>query len=311
MKLFRNLTIYRIAPGWVPDIDAMDATLGAAEFTPCGATQDKSVGWVPPRGEDHGALVESVAGQHILKLQIQTKSVPKSLVHENAREEARNIENATGRKPGKEEMKALREDALLALLPQAFPKNTAVLVWIDPVAGLLMADATSTSALDELVTALVRSFDGLALSLLQTAQNPMSAMTGWLAATDPADWPGEFSIERACELRSGDEEKSVVKFNRHNLVTDEVRQHISQGKLPKWTAMSYDGRVSFVLDDCLRLKQINFLEGVFENRPSEAGDSFDTDIALVTGELRHLIDGLIDALGGELVFQPTPHQPTA
>ena len=301
--MFKNLTIYRIAAGWAPALEAMETALQAAQFVPIGATQDKAVGWVPPRGNEHDAMVEAVAGQRIMKLRIETKSVPGAAVREKAQAEADHIEATTGRKPGKKQMKELREDALLALLPQAFPRQSSVLVWIDPAAGLLMTDASSQGKLDEVVTALVQAFNDLSLTLLQTAVTPQSAMTSWLSAPDDADnlfVDDGFAIERACELRSADEEKSVVKFNRHNLVTDEVRKHITEGKLPKWAAMSWEGRVGFVLDDCMRLKRIAFLEGVFDDRADDGESGFDTDVALATGELRKLIPALVGALGGEI-----------
>lgn len=303
--MIKNATIYRTGAGWNPDLAAMETALQAALFVPCGATQNKSVGWVSPRGEANGALVESIAGQRIMQLRIETKGVPGSVVRKKAQEAADHIEATIGRKPGKKETKALREEALLALLPQAFPKTVSVWVWVDPAAGLLVTDAASRAALDEVVTALVRAFDGLTLALLQTTISPQTALTQWLSAVYAEDIPGEFSIERACELRSGDEEKSVVKFNRHNLVTEEVRKHISEGKLPKWAAMSYAGRLSFVLDDCMRIKKITFLEGVFDGRPDEDADGFDADIALSTGELQKLIPDLVKALGGELVERTT------
>ena len=138
---------------------------------------------------------------------------------------------------------------------------------------------------------------------LQTHMTPVAAMVGWIT-TPPDLWPEGFAIERACELRSADEEKAVVKFNRHNIVTDEVRKHITEGKLPKWAAMSWEGRVGFVLDDCMRLKKIAFLEGVFDDLADDSESGFDADVALATGELRKLIPALIDALVGE--FQPAP-----
>lgn len=300
--MFKNLVIYRIAPGWAPTLEDMEAALDAARFVPCGATQDKAVGWVEPRGEAHGPLVESVAGQRILKIQIESKSVPSATVRKKAQEEADHIEATTGRKPGKKEMKALREDALLALLPQAFPRAASVLVWIDLQRGWLVADATSQGKLDEVVTALVRAFDGLALTLLQTAVTPTTAMTQWLSATSPDEWPEGFAVERACELKSGDEERAVVRFDRHNLCIDTVRQHIAEGKLPTRVALSWEGRVGFVLTEAMHLKKINFLEGVFDGRPDEGENGFDTDVALSTGELQKLIPALIGALGGELVF---------
>lgn len=276
--------------------------MDAARFKPCGATQDQSVGWVEPRGEAHGPLVESVAGQRILKLMIESKNVPGAKVRKKAQEEADHIEATTGRKPGKKEMKALRDDALLALLPQAFERQVAVLVWVDLENGWICTDASSQGKLDEVVTALVRAFDGLVITLLQTTVTPTTAMTQWLLATDPEDWPKGIAIERECELKSHDEEKSVVKFNRHNLSIDAVRQHITEGKLPTRVALSWEWRISFVLTESMSLKKINFLEGVFDGRPDEGEGGFDADVALCTGELQKLLPELVDALGGEMQF---------
>ena len=299
--MFKNLTLYRIGPGWAPTPDAMEKALDAARFQPCPATQDKSVGWVEPRGEAHGPLVEAIAGQRILKLQIETKSVPGAVVRRKAQEAADHIEATTGRKPGKKETKELREDALQALLPQAFPRRGSVWVWFDMKNGLLVTDAGSQGKNDEVVTALVRAFDGLALTLLQTAMTPQTAMTQWLATTEPEnDWPEGFNVERECELKSADEEKSAVKFTRHHLLTDEVRKHLTEGKLPTRLALSWEGRIGFTLTESMQLKKLAFLEGVFDDRPNDDESGFDTDVALATGELSQLIPALIGALGGEI-----------
>ncbi|MCW5653636.1 recombination-associated protein RdgC [Hydrogenophaga sp.] len=298
--MFKNVTIYRIAPGWAATLETMEAALDAARFVPCGATQEKSVGWVAPRGEAHGALVESVAGQRILKLQMETKGVPGAVVRRKAQEAADHIEATTGRKPGKKETKALREDALLALLPQAFERQSAVWVWIDMARGLLITDAGSQGKLDEVVTALVRAFDGLAITLLQTEVSPQVAMTQWLSATSHEEWPEGFAVERECELKSGDEEKSVVRFTRHNLATEEVRKHISEGKLPTRLALSWEGRVGFTLTEGLTIKKISFLEGVFSEGTDSEEETFDSNVAIGTGEIGGMLDALIAALGGEM-----------
>ena len=306
--MFKNVTLYRMAPGWAPTPEAMESALDAARFVPCGASQDKSAGWVEPRGDAHGPLVEAVAGQRILKFMIESKGVPGSVVREKAQEAADHIEATTGRKPGKKETRALREDALLSLLPQAFPRRSSMWVWLDPANGWLVTDASSQGKLDELVTALVQAFDGLAITLLQTAVTPQTAMTQWLAAISPDDWPEGFHVERECELKSADEEKSVVKFTRHNLATDEVRQHIAEGKLPSRLALSWEGRIGFVLTEAMQLKKISFLEGVFDDRANDDESGFDTDVALSTGELQKLIPTLIEALGGELALGSTSAQ---
>lgn len=304
--MFKNVTLYRIASGWAPTLEAMEAALDALGFVPCAASQNKSVGWAEPRGEPHGPLVESVAGQRILKFMMETKAVPSDIVREKAQEEADHIEATTGRKPGKKETKSLREDALMALLPMAFPRRGSAWVWIDLANGWLVTDASSQGKVDELVTSLINAFSDLSITLLQTAVTPQAAMTHWLSAESPDGWPQGFNVERECELKSGDEEKSVVKFTRHNLATDEVRQHIAQGKLPTKLAMSWEGRIGFMLTDTMQLKKIAFLEGLFDDRASSDESGFDTDVALSTGELQKLIPELIEALGGELAFAGAP-----
>ncbi len=298
--MFKNITLYKILPGWSPSIEQIEAALDTARFAPCGATQDSSAGWVEPRGEAHGPLVESVAEQLILRFMIETKAVPGSVVKKKAQDEVDQIEATTGRKPGKKQTRQLREDALLALLPQAFARQSAVWVWIDRKNGWLITDASSQGKLDQIVTALVRAFDGLSLSLVQTQVTPQTAMTQWLSAESPESWPGSFHIERECELKSADEEKSVVRFNRHNLVNDEVRKHIAEGKLPTRVAMSWDGRVSFVLSESMTIKKLAFMDGVFDDRGDSDESGFDADVALSTGELQKLIPELIEALGGEM-----------
>ena len=160
------------------------------------------------------------------------------------------------------------------------------------------------------MTALVRVFDGLALTLLQTAMTPQTVMTQWLATTEPEnDWPEGFNVERECELKSADEEKSAVKFTRHYLLTDEVRKHLAEGKLPTRLALSWEGRIGFTLTESMQLKKLAFLEGVFDDRPNDDESGFDTDVALATGELSKLIPAVIAALGGEI--EPGAVLPTA
>jgi recombination associated protein RdgC len=298
--LFKNLIVYRIGPDWSATVEHMEEALAPARFVECGATQQKSIGWIEPRGEKHGALVESIGGQRILKLQIETKAVPGSVVKRKAQEQIEHIEATTGRKPGKREIKDIRDDALLALLPMAFTKQSSVQVWIDLASRLLMTDAGSQAKADEVITALVSALPGLPLTLLQTTVSPQVAMTQWLTAASPEEWPLRLSVERECELKSNDEEKSVVKFTRHNLLNDEIRHHVAQGKLPVTLALSWDGRVAFVLTEALQLKKISFLEGVFEGTSAGKEDGFDADVAIATGELGKLIPDLIDALGGEM-----------
>ena len=264
--MFKNLIVYRLGEGWTASMEQVEAALDKARYVECGASQEKAVGWVEPRGDAHGPLLESVGGQWILKFMIEVKSVPGSVLNRKAKERAQQIEQTTGRKPGKKETKELKEEIRQSLLPMAFSKQGSVLVWIDQAARLLMIEAGSQGRADEVVTALVKSLDGFAVALLDTQISPVSAMAEWLTTQEP---PADFAIEQECELKAGDESKSVVRYGRHPLDTEEVKQHIAQGKLPTKLALAWDERVSFVLTEGMQLKKINFKDVVFEAQRAE------------------------------------------
>jgi recombination associated protein RdgC len=292
--------VYRMVSAWTMTQAQLEEALDKVRFVPCGASQEKSVGWIAPRGQAHGALVEVVDGQWVLKQMVETKAVPGSVVKRKVEERAQQIEATTGRKPGKKEKRDLAEDARQALLPMAFTKQSTVLVWIDPANARLVLDAGSQAKADETMTALVNAIDGLAVQLLDTRTAPATAMSEWLSTHEA---PAGFSVDRECELKAPDESRAVVRYTRHALDTDEVSQHIAMGKVPTRLALTWNDRVSFVLTEALQLKKLALLDVVLEDKPAAAGDGkddgFDTDVALVTGELRQMLPALMEALGGE------------
>jgi recombination associated protein RdgC len=257
---------------------------------------------VEPRGHEHGALVEVVGGQWLMKLMIEVKVIPASVVKRKVQDQLDHIEATTGRKPGKKERRDISEDARLALLPVAFTKQGSVQVWVDPTAGILVTDAGSQGKADEVMTWLIKAVNGLVVQLINTQTSPSAAMALWLSTKEG---PPDFTVDRECELKAADESRAVVRYTRHALDTDEVSQHIAMGKVPTRLALTWSDRVSFVLTDTLQLKKVSFLETVFEGAAAAPGDTqddnFDADVAIATGELRKLIPDLLEALGGEVV----------
>jgi recombination associated protein RdgC len=293
--VFKNMIVYRIAEQWQGALEQLEEALAKAPFTECGATQEKSVGFVPPRGEQHGLLAESVGGQWVLRYMTESKMLPGSVLARKVKEKAARIEQETGRKPGKKESRELKEEAKLDLLPMAFTKQGSMWVWIDREARTLVLDTASQGRADEVVSLLVELLPGFAVSLLDTQTSPQAAMAHWLKEQEP---PVGFTVDRECELKSADEAKAVVRYARHPLDIDEIRAHIEAGKMPTKLALTWDDRVSFVLTEGLQLKKITFLDVVFEGQaPDDQG--FDTDVAIATGELSKLIPDLVEALGGE------------
>lgn len=296
--MFKNLITYRLGAPLLAPLEQIESALSKAAFVPCAATQPQSAGWVPPRGEAHGALVENVGGHLLLTLKTERRMLPSSVVKRRADEMAAKIEQETGRKPKGKRRKELVEEARHELLPKAFTKSAALPVWIARDHGLLMVGAGSNTRADEVVSALVEALGGIAVAPVQTAELPAACMTFWLTDGEP---PAEFTIDRECELKQPDSEKASVKYARHSLEIDEIGEHIKQGKVPARLAMTFRGRVSFVMTDAMHLKRITFLDvAIDDHKGEEASDAFDADAAIATGELSATLAALIEALGGHL-----------
>lgn len=292
--MFKNLIVYRIAEQWAAALSEVEEALQKTPFIRCGPTQKQTDGWVPPRGEDHGLLVESVGGQWIMRFMTEAKQLPASVLNRRVQEKADAIEKEFGRKPGKKEKRDLKDEAEQDLLPMAFTKMAATWVWIDPTARFLVIDASAQSKADVIVSLLVESLQGFGVSLLDTQTSAQAAMAHWLLTHEA---PPGFSVDRECELKAADESKAVVRYGRHPLDTEEVKAHVQAGKLPTKLALTWDDRVSFVLTEALQVKKLALLDAVLDQAGDEGG--FDTDVAIATGELSKLIPDLIEALGGE------------
>lgn len=292
--LFPNLILYRIAQASPLSLEAIEEALQKTPFLPCGATQERSTGWIPPRGEAHGLLCESVGGHWIISYFSEVKQIPASVLNRKVQEKADAIEKEFDRKPGKKEKRDLKDEAKLDLLPLAFTKQTRINVWIDPAARILAIGSATQGKADEIVTLLVESIKGFGVALLDTQNSAQASMAHWLISQEP---PAGWSIDRSTVLKAADESKAVVRYTNHALDIDEVKEHIEHGKLPVSLAMTWDDRVSIVLTDSLTIKGLQFTDTAMDSASDEKG--FDTDVAIFTGELSKLIPDLLEALGGE------------
>ncbi|HNH35430.1 MAG TPA: recombination-associated protein RdgC [Rhodocyclaceae bacterium] len=294
---FRNLQLYRLPPGWTPTVDALHEQLSRQVFQACGSQDFKSRGWIPPRGDDR--LVFNLERQWLLALGVEQKLLPASVIRQEAEKRANRLESEQGYRPGRKQLRDLREQVTVDLLPRAFSRYQALHCWIDPQDGWLAIDASSAARAEELLEVLGKSLDEFPLKRLDTRTSPGAAMAGWLAE---GEGPADFSIDRECELRLPGAERSIVRYVRHPLDGGEIRAHLAAGKEPTRLAMTWQDRISFVLTEKLEIKRLAFLDVLKEDaeKQSEHGDEiFDIEFALMTGELRRLLPALVAALGGE------------
>jgi len=295
--MFKNLQIFRLPAPWAMTADALASQLAPHAFTPASSNELLRQGWSAPR--PNGDLVHSVNGQFLIKLQTEKKLLPATVINQVAAARAAEMEEAQGFAPGRKAMKELKERVADELLPRAFSVASTTMVWIDPKNGWLVVDAASPTKADEVIKLLLKSVDRMPLESLRVQRSVVGAMTGWLQDDEA---PAGFSVDQDATLRATGESKAQVAYKKHALEPDDVRRHIAAGKQCTRLAMTWDSKISFVLDESLAIKAVKPLDVLTETdkgSPRNDDERFDGDFMLMTGELAKMLDNLLAALGGE------------
>ena len=291
---FRNAMVYRLSADWTMSTDALIEQLTQLQFNPGNSVQTQSIGWVPAL--DNGLLAHVVGGQILLTLRAEKKLLPASVVNQVARVRAQEAEERQGYKPGRKQMKEIKEAVTDELIPKAFSIFRDTRVWLDPLNRWLLIDTTSAAKAEEVIALLSKSIDPFPLQPVQVPQSPAAAMTAWLAADEA---PAGFTIDQDSELRATGDSRAAIRYVRQSIEAAEVRRHIDDGKQCTRLAMTWRDRISFVLTENLTLKRITPLD-VMREGESEGGDAaerFDSDFAMMAGELSRLLAELLGSLG--------------
>ena len=299
---FKNLQLYRLSLPVNLTAESLNQALAKLVFSPSTSMDMQNQGWASPR--DNDLLVHAVNGQMLIMLGTEKKLLPASVINQVCKAKAAELEEQQGFKPGRKQMKDLKEQVTDELLPRAFSIRRNTWAWIDPVNGWLVVDAASPARADELLKPLLKVVNDLPLHSLRVAQSPVAAMTSWLAADEA---PAGFSIDQDTELRSAGEDKAAVRYVSHTIDPDDVRRHIAAGKQCTRLALTWADRISFVLTESLALKRVTALDVIKENSDSKMHNEeerFDSDFVLMTGELNRMLGDLVAALGGEASQQP-------
>jgi recombination associated protein RdgC len=200
---------------------------------------------------------------------------------------------------GRKALKDIKQSVTDELLPRAFPLQRTSYACLDLGNKRLIIEAASSSKAEEMLAHLGKTIDSFPVQLLQTKLSPVAAMTDWLAAESA---PASFTIDRELELRASDENKATVRYANHVLEGKEILAHISAGKRVTRLAMTWHDRISFVLNEHLQIKRIDFLD-IIKEESSKVADNedemFELDFVLMTGELAKMLTALTEALGGE------------
>jgi recombination associated protein RdgC len=277
----KNATIYGISPKAQFPIEQLQA----ARFVPISSSEMQSVGFSPVH---EGELAYKQGKHTLLRFTVEKKHIPGSAVAVLVEDKAAALEKEQGFPPGKKARKDLKERVQDELLPRALSTRRTTQIWIDQDQHRIVIDSASNNVCDEIVRALIKLFPAIEF---QDARWPRTkVVTAWLDDEPPTG----FTIDDAVALQYPGEKGKRVKFDRANLDAHDVQTHLAAGAHVESVAMTFSGRLSFIMTDNMRVRRIKALDIVQEGRDAEKDvDRFSSDFELMTRELGCLFDALV------------------
>lgn len=292
--LARNATILTFAG---ITLDTIDAAVARRPFIPCGASEASSRGFIPPVAGMEG-LIRFADNVAAIAMREDDKILPACVVQAESKRRAEEIEEQQGYKPGRKQMREIKELVTEELLAKAFIRTTVVRAWLDFGAGLMVVDAASETKVDNLIGTLIRNFDEMPkLRRWRTKGVPASHFTAWVQSGEAPDF---FTIDDRALLTNP--EGGKIRLTNQSMVDDEVRRLVEHGRTCSELAVTHADKLSFVLTQSLVLKRIAHI-GVNEERdPAQADmmeeERHDAEIILNAGAVREAFAAINEALGG-------------
>ena len=298
---FKNLALYRFTEPFTLATDELEEKLSDKQFRPCGSHDEFSFGWTSPIGNASEQLIHASNGFMMLCLKKEEKVIPAAVINEMLQEKVAEKEEQEARKLSKKERTTIKDELIFELLPRAFSFSKKTYAYIDPKGGWMVVDAASAKKAEDLLSHLRKCLGSLPVVPVNTVDKPTVIMTQWL--TDNNSIAKDLLVEDECELRSTEDEGSIIRCKRHNLALPEITNHLDNGKQVIKLALNWTDRLSFILDENLAIKRLKFLDLIQDQvADAETDDEvaqFDVDFSIMTLELANFLPRLLEIFGGE------------
>ncbi|MDD2724730.1 MAG: recombination-associated protein RdgC [Methylovulum sp.] len=297
---FKNLSIFRLTEAFTLSAEELEQKLAALAFRPCGPHEESAFGWTSPVGKNGQQLVHSSNGFMMLCGKKEERVLPSSVLNELVQEKILETEEKQGRKLGKKERTAIKDELVFELLPKAFTFSRKIYAYIDTKGGWIIADAASAKNAEDLLSLLRKCLGSLPAVPPNTIHKPAMTMTQWLSTHQT---PDDITIEDECELRSPEEAGGIIRCKRHDLALPEIKNHLDTGKEVIKLAVNWADRLAFILDEHLAIKRLRFLDliqdQVADIETDNDAEKFDADFSIMSLELSQFLPRLLELFGGE------------
>lgn len=296
---FKNLYIVQLADPFTISSEELHEKLLAQLAKPCGTLQPSSYGWTSPLGHEGQLLVHTIGPYMMLAARKETKLLPNSIIREALTNKIIELEQTQNRKISKKEKASLKEEIYVQMMARAFHKAQTTYGYIDIKNNWVIIDTANAKKADEFLELLRKSVGKLDVATLQTNKTPRVVMTNWLTTKHT---PADFTIETQCQMFDPQDIKTIIKCVNHDLMADEIIQHLRAHKQITELALTWKNQISFTLCDNLILKRFQFLDmikaEIQDTQAESPAERFDADFAIMTAAISELLPNIFELFEG-------------
>lgn len=268
-------------------------------FTGLGEHQRQDSGFVNVI-PDQDTRVLKVPGGWVICMREDTKGVPAEEVNKAANEKVAAIQEATGRKVGKKELREIKADVIHDLLPRAFARQKMTYVLYSERTQRLFVNTGSQKAADLVMTHLVECLKSLKTSTVHVSEPKMGLTTrlhNWLAYQDEDDCFG--TMEPSAEVvMKGHDRKWSIKAESLRSVADTLREAINGHASVDSIGFAMDSGVTFRITAALRVKGVKH-RVVEDDKDTDLNHCWVSQLASEIATLDEIMDVMLDLLSPE------------
>ena len=296
---FKNIHVFSLVDHFALSAEQLQTLLLEHRARPCGKLEPMHYGWASPWGMGSDSLLHASQGRYLLVARKEEKLLPASVVKEQVLMKVAEIEREEHREVTGREKKSLFEQLSIQLLPQAFSKAQLTYAYIDLEKQWLVIDSSNHTRAEDLTVLLRQTLGSLKLSEIKVASSPSVLFTEWVSGQG---LPHDFCLEDYCELQDPNSASTVIKCMNQDVMAKEVLGHIDSGKQVIKLALTWQDRITFIVDQQLGIRRIRFLDLV-QQQVDDANvespeEKFDADFMIFSSEFALFLPRLWEVFGG-------------
>ncbi|ARM35309.1 recombination-associated protein RdgC [Legionella longbeachae] len=290
---FNNALIYQYELD-----DTCDLAVSLAEniLKPCPPHARFVYGWLPLIADE---MIQEIAGSSLICLGKEERLLPRGVINKMLAEKVQLLETQQGRMVKRAEKAQMAEDIEFELLPKSFCVQKKLLAILDSSSKRIIVNTSSPNQAAQLTSFLRKSVAGISIEPLSHTENLALRFAEWIHS--PETLPQHFQLASDCLLFALNDEKKRVHCKGYELPAEEILTLLSQGMATAEISLIWKERIQLTLTHDFTFKKLKSLDYLIDdfNEIKQLDEEYqqrDAALALLSGELRELINDLLAAL---------------